>query len=128
MRSIIANVLVISTLALTGCGGRAANPVMISQYGDANKSCAALELEMAQTQGSIQGLLPKTDKTGKNVVLGVTGAFFIVPLFFMDFTQAEQTEVDAFRQRYNTLAVIATDKGCGKVELIPAFDQPKKKE
>lgn len=110
-------------LLLAGCGGRAANPVMINQYGDQTKSCAALELEMNQMQENIQRLMPKTDKTGKNVALGVTGFFLIVPLFFMDLSQAEQIEVDAFRQRYNTLAVIATDKGCAKVELIPSFEE-----
>jgi len=104
-------------------GGRAANPVMITQFGDQKKGCEALQLEMSQLQESIHKLVPKTEKTGKNVALGVTGFFLIVPLFFMDLSQAEQVEVDAYRQRYNHLAVIATDKGCGDVEQIPAFDQ-----
>lgn len=116
-------------LLLAGCGGRAANPVMISQFGDDKMSCAAMELEMHQSQASIQRLIPQTEKTGKNVALGVTGFFFIVPLFFMDLSQAEQIEVEALRQRYNRLAVLATDKGCGEVEQIPEFnaskDQPK---
>ena len=81
---------------------------------------------MSQAQATIQTLVPRTEKTGKNTALGVTGFFFIVPLFFMDLTQSEQIEVDALRQRYNTLAIIATEKGCGKVEQIPAFDQAKK--
>jgi len=110
------------TLVLAGCGGRAANPVMITQYGDDRKGCGAIELEMGQIQDSIQQLMPKTEKTGKNVALGVTGFFLIVPLFFMDLSQAEQIEVNAFRQRYNHLAVIATDKGCGEIEQIPEFD------
>lgn len=124
MRPKFASIVVVSlALILAGCGGRAANPVMINQFGDQQKSCNALQLEMNQTQENIQRLMPKTDKTGKNVALGVTGFFLIVPLFFMDLSRAEQIEVDAFRQRYNTLAVIATDKGCGSVELIPSFEQ-----
>jgi hypothetical protein len=81
--------LVVTSL-LVGCAGRAANPVMIQQYGDEKKSCQALEREMAFIQGEIQRLIPQTEKTGKNVALGVTGFFFIVPLFFMDLSKAEQ--------------------------------------
>ena len=110
-------------LILASCGGRAANPIMVAQYGDDRRGCEALELEMQQMQDSIQKLMPKTDKTGKNVALGVTGAFFIIPLFFMDLSQSEQIEVNAYRERYNHLAIIATDKGCGSKELLPAIDQ-----
>lgn len=117
--------LVVTSL-LVGCAGRAANPVMIQQYGDEKKSCQALEREMAFIQGEIQRLIPQTEKTGKNVALGVTGFFFIVPLFFMDLSKAEQMEVDAYRQRYNHLLIIAGDKQCGiEGQPIPEFTKPK---
>jgi hypothetical protein len=104
------------------CAGRAANPVMVHQYGDEKKSCQALEREMAFIQGEIQRLIPQTEKTGKNVALGVTGFFFLVPLLFMDLSQAEQMEVDAYRQRYNHLLIIASDKQCGfDKKEIPDF-------
>ena len=113
------------SIALIGCAGRAASPVMIQQYGDDKKTCQALETEMAFIQGEIQRLIPETEKTGKNVALGVTGVFFIVPLFFMDLSQAEQEEVNAYRQRYNHLLIIAGDKNCGvKGEPIPEFGKP----
>jgi hypothetical protein len=81
---------------------------------------------MAFIQGEIQRLIPQTEKTGKNVALGVTGFFFIVPLFFMDLSQAEQIEVDAYRQRYNHLLIIAADKQCGtEGQPIPQFTKPK---
>lgn len=112
---------VIATLSvcvlLAACGGRTPNPVMVAQYGDQQKSCQALEFEMTNIQGEIQRLLPNTDKTGKNVALGVAGWFLLVPWFFMDFKNAEQTEYEAYRQRYNHLAVIAMDKKCG-VETV----------
>jgi hypothetical protein len=110
-------------LMLTGCGGRAANPVLIQQYGDDRKSCESLEVEISQIEGEIQRLMPKTEKTGKNVALGVTGVFFIVPLFFMDLSQAEQIEVEAYRQRYNHLVIMATEKECSKREVISPFGQ-----
>jgi len=116
--------LVLTTFVVS-CGGRAANPVMIQQYGDDRKSCQAIERELAFIQNEIQRLAPKTDKTAKNVALGVTGFFLIVPLFFMDLSQAEQMEIDAYRQRYNHLLIIAGDKQCGFEEQpIPEFTKP----
>lgn len=105
-------VTLVSIAALSGCAGRAANPVMVQQYGDNAKSCQALEHDMAFIESEVQRLVPDTEKTGKNVALGVTGAFLLVPLFFMDFSHSEQIEVNAYRQRYNHLAMLAMDKGC----------------
>jgi hypothetical protein len=117
--------LISVVVMVSACGGRAANPVMVSQYGDNKKSCQALEMEMMNTQGEITRLIPDTEKTGKNVALGVAGAFLLVPWFFMDLSQAEQIEVNALRQRYNNLSVIATDKNCGfDAKPIPEFKAP----
>ena len=95
-----------------GCGGRAANPIMVTQFGDRKKSCEALELEMSQVQQQITMLIPETDKTGANVILGIAGAFVLFPWFFMDFTESEWIEVNALRQRYNHLGLIAMDRDC----------------
>ena len=75
-------------------------------------NCKALEYEITSIEGEIQRLLPKTDKTGKNVALGVAGWFFLVPLFFMDFKNAEAVEYEAYRQRHNHLTSIAMSKNC----------------
>lgn len=101
-----------SVLMIASCGGRAANPVMVQQYGDQKKSCRALESEMVSIQQEIARLVPETDKNGKNVALGVAGALVLIPWFFMDFGHAEEEEVNAYRQRYNSLASIAEDKRC----------------
>jgi len=70
----------------------------------------------------IQRLIPETEKTGKNVGLGVAGVFLIVPWFFMDFTKSEKIEAEALRDRYNQLLVIAEDKNCGfNRQPIPEF-------
>ncbi len=114
---------------VSGCAGRAANPVMVAQYGDDRKSCEALQMAMSQTQQEISRLIPDTEKTGSNVALGVAGLFLIVPLFFMDFSESEKIEVNAYRQRYNHLALIATDKKCGDdIAQIPGFEKPKEEE
>ena len=97
---------------MSACGGRSANTVMVNQFGDANKGCDALQTELTFIEQEIQRLLPKTHKTGKNVALGVTGFFLVVPLFFMDLSHAEQEEINAFRKRYGHLSAIAADKKC----------------
>ena len=107
--------LIASTLAImliVGCAGRTANLVMVQQIGDSKKSCKALEIEMAFAQSEIQRLTPQTNKAAKNVILGITGFFLIIPLFFMDLGHAEQMEIDAFRRRYNQLSILHADKDC----------------
>ena len=113
-------------MTLAGCGGRTANPVMISQSGDENLSCKGLKFEMANIRDDIQTLLPKTDKTAQNVALGVAGSFFLVPWFFMDFKNADKAEYDAYRQRYNHLLAIAISKNCSiKSEKLPSVEEMK---
>lgn len=124
MKRTISTLCLISLLA--ACGGRTPSPVMISQYGDQQKSCKALEFEMTNIQGDIQRIMPDRDKTGQNVALGVAGAFFLVPWFFMDFKNAEATEYEALRQRYNHLGSVAIDKRCGVKPIdLPSVQQMK---
>ena len=100
------------TSLIVGCAGRPANPVMVDQIGDNRKSCQSIETEMRFVETELKRLIPETDKTGKNVGLGIAGAIFIVPLFFMDLGESEKIEVNAYRQRYNRLNLIGTDKNC----------------
>ena len=82
---------------------------------------------MSNAQAEIQRLLPKRDKTGKNVALGVAGWFLLVPWFFMDFKNAEATEYEAYRQRYNHLASIAISKDCGvEPKEYPSIEEMKR--
>ena len=98
--------LVSVALLCAGCAGRTPNPVSMFQPGDNTLSCAGLEMVMSNCEQEIASLLPKSDKTGSNVALGVAGAFLIVPLFFMDFSEADKVELEAWRRRYNHLVVI----------------------
>lgn len=126
--------LLASALVISACGGRPANPVSVYQMGDENRSCAGLKAELSQIESDIARLVPETSKTGKNTALGVAGLFLIVPWFFMDLSDAERTEVEALRRRYNALIAIAADKGCTSIhessrmhEVGKAIDEAKKK-
>ena len=91
------------------------------------KAIYALKFEMTTMQNNMQDILPKTEKTGKNVALGVAGAFFLVPWFFMDFSSAEQVEYEAYRNRYNHLASIAISKECGSEKKVYSSAEELKK-
>lgn len=118
MKKITASLL-IASITLMGCAGRAANPVLLDQLGDNQKSCDAIQTEMSGIQSQIQTLIPQADKTAKNVGLGVAGYFLIVPLFFMDLSDAEKTEINAFTNRYNKLQTIAVQKKCAFLAVTP---------
>jgi hypothetical protein len=112
-------------LGAYGCAGRTPNPVSAYQYGDDKKSCNALKAELANIEGEIQSKLPNSDKTGSNVALGVAGVFLLVPWFFMDFSRADQVEIEALRRRYNNLVIMSAEKSCGfDVKPIPEFQKP----
>lgn len=97
---------------LTACSGRYAHPIMVNQLGDKNMTCEEIEHEMCQIQHEIRKLIPQSNKTGKNVGLGVAGLFFIFPWFLMDLTSAEKEEIQAYQQRYNALERLAIRKNC----------------
>ena len=75
---------------------------------------------MAGIQSQIQKLVPESDKTGKNVGLGIGGIFLLgIPWFFMDLTDAEKAEINAYNMRYNKLMTIATQKKCQFLAVTP---------
>lgn len=121
-KRVLASALIVTLLI--GCAGRAARPVAQDQVGDGQRSCAAIELEMGQIQSEIQKLTPESDKTGKNVGLGIAGAFLLIPWFFMDLSDAEKAEIAAYQQRYNKLQVLATQKKCAFLQVTPDMDDP----
>jgi hypothetical protein len=113
--------LVVSiSIFVSACAGRAANPVLLDQVGDNQKSCETLQTEMAGIQSQIQKLVPESDKTGKNVGLGIGGLFLLgIPWLFMDLTDAEKAEINAYNMRYNKLTTIATQKKCQFLAVTP---------
>ena len=107
--------LSISFAALAGCAGRTPHPIPLYQPTDESLSCHRIRAEIMQNQDKILNLVPQQNKTGKNVGLGVAGAFLIVPWFFMDFSDAERVEVEAYQQRNSYLMSLADEKKCGKL-------------
>jgi hypothetical protein len=125
VKKLISSVVIASFL--TACAGHDPNPVMVAQYGDDGLSCKGLRMSMSEAQSEMQRLIGSTNKTGQNVALGVAGAFLLVPWFFMDFKAGEKVEYDAWRQRYNHLALLAGEKHCGiKKAHVPTLGELQK--
>lgn len=113
MRASLAITTLVSTsLLLAACGGSSPNPISQYQPGDETRSCEGLRHEISTNENEIVKRLPGEDATGKNVALGVAGAFLLVPLFFMDFKDAERIEIDSYRRRNLWLREVAAKKEC----------------
>lgn len=54
----------------------------------------------------------------KNSALGVTGVFLIVPLFFMDTSDAKTVEGKAAKDRFQKLQQMYADKKCSSANSI----------
>lgn len=114
MKKTIAAIACLSFL-LQACAGAKPNPVPQYQPGDDYMTCREIQLAIADNNTKIMNLVPKQEKTGKNVALGVAGAFLIVPWFFMDFSDAERVEVQGYQLRNNWLSNLAQKKQCSGI-------------
>ena len=112
-----------AVLTLAGCGGKAPNPVSQYQPGDEDRSCVGLKSEIAANEAEIARLAPGEDAMGKNVALGVAGAFVLVPWFFMDFKDGEGVEIQALRRRNQWLREIAYEKDCSIPPSTVVFEE-----
>jgi hypothetical protein len=108
----LVNLLIALSIFLSSCAGRMANPIPAYLPGDENRSCQALQAEMAQLQSDMQRILPETNKFAYNTVCVAGGIFLIFPFFFMDLKDAEKIEWEAMRIRYNRLLIYAAEKEC----------------
>ena len=117
-------VLIVMILFFTqSCAGRAAHPVQIAQSGDMKKACKSLRKETKQIKRKIKRMIPAVKEADKKrTLLMLTGGVLIVPLFFLDLTDADKIETNAQRARYNYLADLAAKRNCRfKVPKLKKF-------
>lgn len=109
---IAASILICATL-LTGCGGRAANPINVTNPSDSVMDCAGIAREFAANERQTQSTIKeRVGAQGKNVFLGAAGVLFFPAWFFMDPKSPERVEIDALRNRNNVLQDMARNKKC----------------
>lgn len=105
------------------CAGRAAHPVKVAQSGDNKKTCESLRKETSQIRRDVKRMVlavKKADK--KRTLLVMPGALLILPLFFVDFSDADKIEANAKRARHNYLVDRAVKRNCRfKVSKLKKF-------
>lgn len=129
IKTLISTVMVASILLLAACGGRDAEPVIVTRHGDDRKSCEVLIYDIEHIEFEIHKLLPETeDKTMKNIGYGVAGFYtFFIPWLLIDFSNAEAKEYEALRARHEHLSAIAAEKGCDiEPKYFPTQEEVKK--
>ena len=105
--------IVVVLFFVQGCAGRAAHPVKVSQSGDNKKTCKSLRKETKKIRQNIKKMIPAVKKADKKRnLLMFPGAFFILPLFFVDFSDADKIETNAQRARHNYLVGVAKKRNC----------------
>ncbi len=106
------------------CAGRSAHPIEQYQVGDEQLTCTQILHEILDNQTEILNMIPGENKDLRNITLGVAGAFFIVPWFFMDFSESQRIEVQAYQMRNRWLRILAARKSCDNMPAEIRF-QPK---
>lgn len=104
----------LSSLVLSGCAGREANPVAVIQPGDSGLSCSELKQEISISQAQLRRLLgDQKDVESKNTAAAVAGAIVFFPaLFFLNLKGAAREEAKALQDRILGLADRHNNKGC----------------
>lgn len=114
VKRVVCVVLTFGILLMSGCAGRQAYPVQISQNGDYNKSCDNLRRDLTDLQYQVRQKSGQTSSgDSKDTVLLATGVLLFWPaLFFMDLSNADRVELEAMQSRYNHLTNIYNSKNC----------------
>ena len=86
----------------------------MSRAGDESLNCAAIDSEIGQIKAAVIQLYDeKGDKFGWNVGWGLVGAIIFLPaLFALDLSNAEATEIAAYKGRWDTLIKKRSDERC----------------
>ncbi|MCM2368970.1 hypothetical protein [Proteus sp. FZP2095] len=98
---------------LSGCVHTTPMPVQVSQPGDSMMSCQSIISEMEDMANLVKSKDSELNgQIAKNSALGVTGALLLVPLFFIDTSDAKTVEGKAAKDRFKKLQQLYVDKKC----------------
>lgn len=107
-----------SVSLLSACVHTTPMPIQKSQPGDAMMSCESIVSEMEEMSNLVKTKDSELNgQIAKNSALGVTGVFLVVPLFFMDTSDAKTVEGKAAKDRFNKLQQLYSDKKCSSEKM-----------
>ena len=112
MKNFISGIIILALLS-SCANGRATNNIKVTNVSDINLSCDELLSEIDSISLKVIELTEEeSTKDKKNKGLQVAGAFFLFPVLFMDLTDSERVEINAYRARYFHLTKLVKDKSC----------------
>lgn len=119
--------LILILFLATSCAGvlRSADPVDPYEYGDEQKTCEELKVELDLSKERLEKLDNlRNAKIVKNAVFGTTGALLFFPLLFlMDVSDVDVINIRAEESRYESLSEITGHKSCDfEVEPIEKLE------
>lgn len=113
MRKYSIMALMVMMNMLSGCGGREARPVAVTNINDNRLDCASIEREIIANNDNIKTTMKeKSNGQLKNAALGVGGLIIWPAWFFMDPKSPEKKEIDAYQNRNKVLVSLAKQKKC----------------
>lgn len=115
MKKLLSAVLI--PLFLSACMQTKPNPIPLSQNGDEAKTCTVLYSEIQDTiKVKNESHSSRNKQIGANVAFGITGVVLLIPLFFIDTSNAHTVDMKAAEARFNRLNALGTDKKCINVQ------------
>ena len=121
--------VLLATLTLASCAGRAPAPIALIQPTDRYMTCGAIMAEVQVNNAKVTDLGKEEGaKVAQNVAVGAVGLFIPILWFGMDFQGAAGKETTALQARQTYLATLAESKRCSEDPSLanpPAPTAPK---
>lgn len=101
------------TITLSGCAGRHAEPIAANYATDSRLSCIRIVDEIAKHQQKLISLQAERSRINRrNINVGIAGSFLLIPLFWLNVTDAPEVEQYAIGGRLNVLNDLRDSKNC----------------
>lgn len=106
-------VMITLTLVISGCVGRHAQPITANYATDSRLPCTGIVDEIAQHQRALVTLQTERSRINRrNINVGIAGTFLLIPLFWLNVTDAPEVEQYAIGGRMNVLHDLKQKKNC----------------
>ena len=99
-------------LCLTGCGGRVAKPVAVTNSFDDALSCTHMRGERDNNNKRLEELIGERGEAQRDNL-----GFLVVSPLFLDVSNTRKTETEALLARNERLAALMTARGCVDIDL-----------
>lgn len=102
-----------TSVVLASCAGRYANPIIANHNSDQQLSCADIRSELSSHERTMVNLQMERSRINRvNINMGIAGSFLLIPLFFINVTDAPEVEQYAIAGRMNKLNDLVAAKKC----------------